>query len=72
MKNKHGNLKCAGCGSFNIKMNVGFDGMDCESEAGEGSGFKWEVKLYCDDCGRVYPVCRVKNFSDISEIKEGK
>ena len=69
MKNKHGNLKCAACGSYNIKLSIGFDGMDCYSEAGDGSGFKWEVSLYCDDCGRVYPVCRVKNYTDISPLK---
>lgn len=69
MENKHGNLKCEGCGSYNIKLDVGYDGMDCYSEAGENSGFKYEVCLYCDDCGRIYPVCRVKNNTHISPIK---
>lgn len=26
--NKYGNIKCAGCGSENIKMNAGYDGFD--------------------------------------------
>lgn len=72
MQNKHGNLKCANCGSFNIEMCVSYDGQDCYSEAGEGSGFVCGVDLVCNDCGRAYPVCRVKNFSDVSEIKVTK
>lgn len=69
MKNKHGNIKCEGCGSYDIRQTVHFDGMDCYSEAGEGSGFKCEVTLYCENCGRVYPICRVKEFHDISPLK---
>lgn len=68
MQNKHGNIKCAKCGSYNITMDVGYDGADYLSEAGEGSGFTCEVSLVCEDCGRVYPVCRVKNFGAISDI----
>lgn len=68
MHNKHGNIKCEGCGSYNITMNVGYDGADWLSEAGEGSGFKCEVALVCEDCGRGYPVCRVKNFNAVSGI----
>lgn len=68
MTNKHGNIKCEGCGSYNITMHVGYDGADYLSEAGDGSGFKWEVKLVCEDCGRIYPVCRVKNFNAVSGI----
>ena len=69
-RNKHGNLKCAGCGGFDIRMHVGFDGMDCDSVAGEGSGFDYEVSLVCEDCGRAYPVCRVKGYNDVSEVAE--
>ncbi len=36
MKNKYGNLKCEGCGSYNLKLNVSYDGLDEESAAGEG------------------------------------
>lgn len=49
MKNKHGNIKCEGCGSYNIKMSVYFDGADWSSEAGDGSGYKYGIDLYCDD-----------------------
>lgn len=66
--NKYGNIKCAGCGSEDIKMKVGYDGLDNHSVEGEGSGFKVEVTLDCQNCGRVYPVCRVKDFFDVSDI----
>lgn len=68
MTNKHGNIKCEGCGSYNITMHVGYDGADYLSEAGDGSGFKCEVKLVCEDCGRIYPVCRVKDFNAVRDI----
>ncbi len=68
--NKYGCIKCAGCGSENIKMSVGYDGLDELSAAGEGSGFGVAVNLVCEDCGRVYPVCRAKDFSNVSDIAE--
>lgn len=70
MLNKHGNIRCAGCGGYNIKMSVGFDGADWNSEAGEGSGYKYSINLDCEDCGRVYPVCRLKNEFAVNPIKE--
>ncbi len=70
MLNKHGNIRCAGCGGYNIKMSVYFDGADWDSEAGEGSGYKYGVDLCCDDCGRSYPVCRLKNEFAVNPIKE--
>lgn len=69
--NKHGNIKCAGCGSFNIRMHVYFDGADWDAEAGEGSGFDYEVSLICEDCGRGYPVCRLNNERAVCAIKDG-
>jgi hypothetical protein len=68
--NKHGNCVCAGCGGHDLRMAVWYDGMDCDSEAGEGSGYKYVVDLYCEDCGRVYPVCRVKDSFAVSDIKD--
>ena len=68
--NKHGNLKCAGCGSENLKLSVFYDGMDCDSERGEGSGFDYGIDLYCDDCGRAYPICRLKDEFAVCGIKE--
>lgn len=68
--NKHGNIKCAGCGSYNMKMQVSYDGADWNSEAGEGSEYGYEICLYCADCGRVYPVCRLNRYSAVSPIKD--
>lgn len=66
--NKHGGIKCVSCGSENMKMSADYDGMDEFSVEGEGSGFCVVVSLECVDCGRVYPVCRVKDFCDVSDI----
>lgn len=71
-RNKHGNLLCSACGSANMKMHVGFDGLDCDSVAGDGSGFDYGVDMVCEDCGRAYPICRVKGFNDVSEVIERK
>lgn len=67
--NKFGSFRCS-CGSEDITLDVGADGLDELSAAGEGSGFGVVVSLYCENCGRVYPVCRVKDFSDVSGIVE--
>lgn len=64
---KYGNFKC-GCGSDNIRLDIGYDGLDELSVAGEGSGFGVVVSLCCTSCGRGYPVCRVKDFTDVSDI----
>lgn len=68
--NKYGNIKCAACGSEDMKMNAGYDGLDELSTEGEGSGFGVVVSLVCESCGRVYPICRVKDFCDVSDILE--
>lgn len=70
MKNKHGNMRCDGCGGYNIKLRVSYDGADWNSVAGENSGYTYEISLYCDDCGRAYPVCRLKDESAVCEIKD--
>ena len=70
MKNKYGNLKCEGCGSYNLKLNVSYDGLDEKSAAGEGSGFRCMVNLICEDCGRVYTVCRTRDYTDVSDIAD--
>ncbi len=67
---RFGGFKCTGCGSEDIKLNVADDGMGWLSAAGEESGFDIVVSLCCENCGRVYPVCRVRNFSDVSSIVE--
>lgn len=70
MKNKYGNLKCEGCGSYNLKLNVSYDGLDEESAAGEGSGFGCIVYLSCEDCRRVYMICRTRDYTDVSDIAD--
>ena len=68
MKNK---LKCPVCGS-ELHLHLAFDGLDCESEAGENSGYDWYLALLCNQmgCGRIYPVARVKDFTAVSEMVE--
>lgn len=68
MKNKHGNIRCEGCGSYHMNVEVGFYGNDWDCVAGEGSGFGRVVELICCDCGRVYPIIHVKKETDVSEI----
>lgn len=68
MSNLNG-LRCTKCGG-ELNMEVGFDGMDQESVAGEGSGFTWTVQLLCNSCGRTYDICRCKGASSVSEIRE--
>lgn len=70
--NKHGNMRCVQCHGFDLDLHVGWDGMDEESMAGEFSGFNALVSLVCNTCGRAYPVCRVRDFSDVSELVEVK
>lgn len=64
---KYGNFKC-GCGSDDIRLDIGYDGLDELSVAGECSGFGIVVSLCCTNCGRVYPVCRVKVFTEVCNI----
>lgn len=56
---------CGRCGE-ELTYDVAFDGCDENSEAGSGSGFDWSVKLYCDKCGRIYPICRARKLEDVS------
>lgn len=64
--NKFGNFRCS-CGSENISCSVSYDGCDWESEAGEGSGFGYKISLECENCGRIYPVGRIKSVKDFSK-----
>lgn len=59
-------LKCTRCGK-DLELSAGFDGCDWESVAGEKSGFKYTIALVCNDCGRVYPIGRLKNYQDFCE-----
>ncbi len=59
-------LKCTKCGDENLYVSLDFDGMDKDSERGEGSGFKTMITLNCPCCGGVYVVGRVKHSADFS------
>lgn len=59
-------LKCIRCDKADLFVSVGFDGLDKDSEAGEGSGYNWTVDLNCPHCGGVYTVGRVKKSSDFA------
>lgn len=69
-KNKHGNICCEGCGSYHLRATVSYDGCDWRSKAGDGSGFEFLVALECEDCGRIYPVIRLKDEFAVSQLKE--
>lgn len=66
MSNKFGNLRCSCCGSKNLEISLGYDGCDWK---GKESGFMYDLSLFCNDCGRVYPVGRLKSESDFCENK---
>lgn len=67
--NNFGNFRCS-CGSEKIFCSVSYDGCDWKSEAGEGSGFAYEISLECNNCGRVYPIGRIKSENDFSKNKD--
>ena len=68
MKDKF-KLKCSECETI-LEPYVYFDGCDWESEAGDGSGYKWCVSLKCPCCGSIYPIARMREFNDISLTKK--
>ena len=43
--NKHGNLRCEGCESYDLEVSVPYDGMAEHSVAGRVSGFEHVVEL---------------------------
>lgn len=62
-------LKCPHCGK-ELHLLLAYDGCDWDSEAGEGSGYKWSLELSCEQCGHLFPIGRLKNIADFSEPKE--
>ncbi|MDR0295507.1 MAG: hypothetical protein LBH91_04860 [Prevotellaceae bacterium] len=52
-------LQCVDCGG-DLEVEVAFDGCDWDSIKGEGSGYVYVIELYCE-CGRLYPIGRIKN-----------
>ncbi|MCH5297404.1 MAG: hypothetical protein J1E85_07025 [Ruminococcus sp.] len=69
--NNFGNFRCS-CGSENITCSIEYDGCDWKSEEGKGSGFDYEISLACKNCGRVYPIGRLKSEHDFSQIRNNK
>lgn len=65
-------LNCSNCGSDELYLSVGFDGLDVHSEFGEGSGYKYSVDLNCPRCGRVYVIGRVRSFNAFALDIEAK
>ena len=62
-------LKCTVCRST-LDLRVGYDGCDWDSVKGRGSKFDFVIELVCSCCGRIYPIGRVKNPLDFSELLE--
>ena len=56
---KYGGLRCAGCGSHELKLLV--------SSSDYSDGYEAEVGLVCETCGRMYPICKTKRDSDVGE-----
>ncbi len=73
--NRHGNIRCEGCGSYNMNCYVGWT--DC-SDLCTDSDCNVLVSLDCEYCGRSYPIICLKSdytvgrecFSFLKEDKE--
>lgn len=68
MKDKY-KLKCCECNTI-LEPYVSYDGCDWQSEAGDRSGYGWEVSLKCPCCGSLFPIARMREMNDISLIKK--
>ena len=54
-------------------MNQGYTGCDRDCEAGEGSGYGYDISLECDGkdgCGCSIPLGHIKNYGDFSVVGE--
>lgn len=60
--------KCPACGS-DLELEIGYTGCDWNCKAGLGSGYGYELNLYCKSCGTVITLGMLKKDSDFSEIK---
>lgn len=64
-------LKCPSCNSP-LSLTVSYSGCDWESEAGEGSGYKYPLMLDCTECPRVYDLGYLNSdraFSPVAKYK---
>lgn len=57
---------CPDCHS-ELKVGYGFTGAAWDSEAGDGSGFGWEISLDCTGCDRIFPLGFVREYGDFSQ-----
>lgn len=64
-------LKCPDCGTI-LKLLIRHTGEDYDTEAGEGSGFGWEVSLVCSrkQCGSLFVIGNVKERSHFSVLND--
>lgn len=51
-------LCCEKCGSDKFELSASSDGAE------------WIVQLSCKKCPRIFEICHVKHFSDISPLEE--
>jgi hypothetical protein len=62
---------CEGC-KRELKLSaIGFTGCDWNCEAGENTGYDYQIALECE-CGRIYPIGMIKNEKDFSPMKDVK
>ncbi len=66
-----GGLKCAQCGA-DLSFSLSFIGLSEEAvkhdeEHGE-TNWNYEISLCCQECGRIYPICRTDKPNSISEL----
>jgi hypothetical protein len=66
-------LKCPACNS-DLCLRLAFSGCDWETEAGEGSGYKYPLSLDCtnDRCARIFTLGYLKGYECFSQVKEHK
>lgn len=64
-------LKCPYCGS-DLKLEIGYTGMDWETVAGKGSGYGHVIHLSCmnDYCATVFPLVHVNDPYNVSVVKK--
>ncbi|MEA5023913.1 hypothetical protein SDC9_15161 [bioreactor metagenome] len=63
-------LKCPICNNP-LKLDIAYSGCDWDTIKGQGSGYGWEVSLFCDNskCGSLFTIGHIKNLCDFSELK---
>lgn len=64
-------LTCPSCNSI-LRLEIAYDGCDWDTEAGEGSGYKFPISLTCTDprCASIYTLGRLKDYCCFSKVKD--